>query len=651
MVQLRKLDRVVIRFAGDSGDGMQLTGGRFTTESADYGNDVATLPDYPAEIRAPQGTLAGVSSFQLQFADHDILTPGDTVHVLVAMNPAALKSNLGDVQRGGLLIVDADEFTSRNLSRVGYTSNPLEDGSLDGYHLVALPLTTLAEKAVAEFKLGRRAAARTKNMFALGLVSWLYSRPLQVTEHWLSERFAADPRIRDANLAALRAGELYGENTEQFAVRYQVDPAPMPAGKYRQVSGNQATAYGLLAAAHRAGVPLFLGSYPITPASDLLHELSRRKDQGVFTFQAEDEIAGVGAALGASFGGALGVSTTSGPGFTLKQEMINLAVMTELPLVVVDVQRAGPSTGMPTKTEQADLLQALWGRNGESPVVVLAPASPADCFAMAFEAARIALQYRTPVVLLSDAFLANGAEPWLIPQVADLPTIDPGFATTPNATDAKGNPVFHPYVRDPETLVREWALPGTPGLEHRIGGLEKAAPAGNISTNPLNHERMVHQRADRVAAVVRDIPDVTPDDPDGQAQVLVVGWGSTYGPIAAAIRRIRASGRSIAQLHLRHLNPLPANVGEVLHRYPRIVVPEMNLGQLSLILRARFLVDARSFSQVRGLPLSVDDLTAALASEVDDLTPRVDASSRVNPTNSTAFAGQAQPVGQPRGRR
>ena len=608
----QQVSRVVVRFAGDSGDGMQLTGGRFGADAARQGNDIVTLPDFPAEIRAPQGSLGGVSSFQVHFADRDIVTPGDDLDVLVAMNPAALKVHLPALRRGGVLITDTAEYTKRNLNHAGYAASPLDDQTLAGYQLVALDLTALTAEAVAEFGLGRKAVGRTRNMLALGLVSWLYSRDLAPTLAWLGERFAAEPTVRDANIAALRAGWNYGDTTEVFAVRYEVAPASQQAGRYRQISGNQALALGLLSAAQLSGLPLFLGAYPITPASDLLHELAKRKSFGVTTFQAEDEIAAVGAALGASFGGALGVTTTSGPGFALKQEMINLAVMTELPLVIVDVQRAGPSTGMPTKTEQSDLLQAMWGRNGDSPLPVLAPQSPADCFATAIEACRIAIEHRTPVVLLSDAYLANGSEPWLVPQLADLAPINPGFATEPNTEDGK----FAPYLRDPETLNRPWAIPGTAGLEHRLGGLEKSDGSGTISYDATNHDKMTRLRAQHIARV--PVTDAVLDDPSGRAKVLVIGWGSTWGPITAAVRRVRELGLPIAQVHLRELNPLPANLGELLRSAERVIVPEVNLGQLATVLRARDLVDAQSWHRVRGLPLSVAELTEHLVAQIEE---------------------------------
>ncbi|WP_341729444.1 2-oxoacid:acceptor oxidoreductase subunit alpha [Brooklawnia sp.] len=609
-----QVSRVVVRFAGDSGDGMQLTGGRFGAESARQGNDIVTLPDFPAEIRAPQGSIGGVSSFQVHFADRDIVTPGEDLDVLVAMNPAALKVHLSSLRRGGVLITDSSEFTKRNLNHAGYTADPLADPSLEtSYQLVSLDLTAVTADAVAPFGLGRKAVSRTRNMFALGLVSWLYSRDMEPTREWLQNKFAAKPEVRDANLAALEGGWNFGENTETFAVRYEVAPIVQTPGQYRQISGNQATALGLLAASVASGLPLFLGAYPITPASDLLHELSKRKAFGVQTFQAEDEIAAVGAALGASFGGALGVTTTSGPGLALKQEMINLAVMTELPLVVIDVQRAGPSTGMPTKNEQSDLLQALWGRNGESPLPVIAPSSPSECFNAAFEACRIALTHRTPVIILSDAYLANGSEPWLVPDSSTLPAIDPGIATEPNTEQG----AFAPYQRDPLTLDRPWALPGTAGLEHRIGGLEKSNGMGTVSYDGENHETMVKLRAEHIARI--RVPDAVWDDPSGIARLAVVGWGSTWGSITAAVRRVRELGVPIAQIHVGNLNPLPANLGALLHRAGRVIVPEINLGQFAMVLRAKYLVDAKSWSRMRGLPLGVSELTEYLLSEVAEV--------------------------------
>ncbi|HXV93801.1 MAG TPA: 2-oxoacid:acceptor oxidoreductase subunit alpha [Pseudonocardia sp.] len=597
-------DRVVIRFAGDSGDGMQLTGDRFTSETAAFGNDLSTLPNFPAEIRAPAGTLPGVSSFQLHFANYDILTPGDRPDVLVAMNPAALKANVADLPPGGVLIVNTDEFTKRNLTKVGYTSNPLEDGSLAQYQVHAIAMATLTRGALEETGLSKKDAERAKNMFALGLLSWMYNRPSEGTERFLREKFARRPELAEANILAFRAGHAFGETTESFAVTYEVAPAQLDVGTYRQITGNTALAYGIIAAGRASGLPVFLGSYPITPASDILHELSKHKAFGVTTFQAEDEISGVGAALGASFGGALGVTTTSGPGVSLKSETIGLAVALELPLLVVDVQRGGPSTGLPTKTEQADLLQAMFGRNGEAPLPIVAPRSPGDCFDAVLEAARIAVTYRTPVMLLSDGSLANGSEPWKIPDAESLPRIEPGFATGPNAPDGSGE--FWPYLRDAGTLARPWAVPGTKGLEHRIGGLEKADGRGAISYDPDNHDRMVRLRAAKVDGI--DVPDVEVDDPDGDAEVLVLGWGSTYGPIGAGCRRVRAMGHSIAQAHVRHLNPLPGNLGDVLARYRTVVVPEMNLGQLAMLLRARYLVDVQSYTKVAGLPFKAEEL-------------------------------------------
>lgn len=617
--QTRSVDRVVIRFAGDSGDGMQLTGDRFTTDTAGLGNDLATLPNYPAEIRAPQGTLLGVSSFQLHFANFDVLTPGDSPDVLVAMNPAALRANLRDLPRGGTIVADADQFTKRNLGKVGYTTNPLEDGSLESYRLHAVPLTSITVAALTDSPLTRKEKERAKNMFALGLISWMYSRNTDGTKSFLNTKFGRKPDILAANLTALEAGWNYGETTEAFDVRYVVDPAPMPSGRYRNITGNTATAYGLVAAAHRAKLPLLLGSYPITPASEILHVLSGLKAHGVTTVQAEDEIAGAGIALGASFGGALGVTTTSGPGLCLKSEMIGLAVSTELPLVVVDVQRGGPSTGLPTKTEQADLLQALYGRNGESPVAVVAAQSPTDCFQAAYDACRLAVRYRHPVLLLTDGYLANGSEPWQLPRLADLEPIDPAFATEPNAVDAAGRPAFHPFQRHEETLARPWAIPGTPGLQHRIGGIEKADGNGAISYDPDNHARMTQLRADKIERMAQDIPPLAVEDPDGDAELLVLGWGSTYGPITAAVRNLRRDGIKVAQAHLRHLNPFPHNTGEVLRSYSRVLLPEMNSGQLALVLRGRYLVDIRSVTQVRGLPFLPNQMRQIIEDELADL--------------------------------
>jgi 2-oxoglutarate ferredoxin oxidoreductase subunit alpha len=615
--EVRRLDRVIIRFAGDSGDGMQLTGDRFTSETASFGNDLSTLPDFPAEIRAPAGTLPGVSSFQLHFADHDILTPGDAPNVLVAMNPAALKANLPDVPRGAEIIVNTDEFTERALARAGYRASPLEDGSLDGYSVHPVPLGTLTVEALKEHGLSRKDADRSKNMFALGLLSWMYHRPTEGTEAFLRRKFAKKPAIAEANIAAFRAGWNFGETTEDFAVSYEVAPATkaFTPGTYRSISGNLALSYGLVAASRQTGLPLFLGSYPITPASDILHELSKHKNFGVRTFQAEDEIAGIGAALGAAFGGSLGVTTTSGPGIALKSETIGLAVSLELPLLVIDIQRGGPSTGLPTKTEQADLLQAMFGRNGEAPVPVIAPATPSDCFDVALDAARIALTYRTPVLLLSDGYLANGSEPWRIPDTDELPDLRVQFASQPNHTLDDGTEVFWPYKRDEHTLARPWAVPGTPGLEHRIGGIEKADGSGNISYDPANHDFMVRTRQAKIDGI--EVPDLLVDDPHG-ARTLVLGWGSTYGPITAAVRRLRAAGESVAQAHLRHLNPFPRNFGEILSRYDRVVVPEMNLGQLTTLIRARYLVNAHSCNQVNGMPFKAEQLATVLKEVIDD---------------------------------
>jgi 2-oxoglutarate ferredoxin oxidoreductase subunit alpha len=612
--QVQQLDRVIIRFAGDSGDGMQLTGDRFTAETAQFGNDLSTLPNFPAEIRAPAGTLPGVSSFQLHFADHDILTPGDAPNVLVAMNPAALKANLGDLPRGADIIANIDEFTKRNLQKVGFAASPVDDGSLGEWRVHAVPLTSLTVKALDGFDISKKDAERAKNMFALGLLSWLYHRPTEATIKFLEAKFAKKPDIAKANIAAFQAGWNYGETTESFSVSYEIKPAKLTPGLYRNISGNQALAYGLIAASVQSKLPLFLGSYPITPASDILHELSKHKRFGIRTFQAEDEIAGVGAALGAAFGGALGVTTTSGPGVALKAETVGLAVTTELPLLVVDVQRAGPSTGMPTKTEQTDLLMAMFGRNGESPVPIVAPSTPSDCFDAALEAARIAVKYRTPVMLLSDGYLANGSEPWRLPEIEELPDLSVGFTVEPNGEDGE---TYLPFKRDPQTLARPWAVPGTPGLEHRIGGIEKADGTGNISYDPGNHDLMVRLRQAKIDGIAQDIPPLDVDDPDGDARVLVLGWGSTYGPIAAAVRRVRKAGGKIAQAHIRHMNPLPLNTGEVLRSYDKVLLPEINLGQLALLLRARFLVDIISYNRVRGLPFKAEELAGVIQDVID----------------------------------
>src|SRR5574340_1176333 len=597
-----KLERVAIRFAGDSGDGMQLTGDRFTSEAAAFGNDLATQPNFPAEIRAPQGTLPGVSSFQIQIADYDILTAGDRPDVLVAMNPAALKANLPDLPRGGMIIVNTDEFTKRNLSKVGYASSPLEDDSLADYVVHQVPMATLTVGAVEPAGLSRKDGERAKNMFALGLLSWMYNRPTESIEEFLRTKFATKPDVAEGNILAFRAGWNYSATTESFGTTHEVAAATLPPGTYRQVTGNTALAYGVVTAGRLAAREVFLGTYPITPASDILHELSKHRNLGVTTFQAEDEIAAIGAALGASLGGALGVTSTSGPGLALKSEAIGLAVMTEVPLLVIDVQRGGPSTGLPTKTEQSDLLQALFGRNGESPVAVLAPRSPADCFETAIEAARIALTYRTPVLLLSDGAIANGSEPWAIPKVAELDRIDADYEVRPPADGSK----YQPYARDRQTLARAMAVPGTPGLMHRIGGLEKANGSGDISYDPLNHDLMVRLRRAKIDGIA--VPDAQVDDPSGDADLLIVGWGSSYGPIGEACHRARREGKKVAHVHLRYLNPLPANLGEVLKRYGTVVAPEMNMGQLATLLRARFLVNVQSVTKVQGLAFLGDEV-------------------------------------------
>src|SRR5690242_12267297 len=584
---------------------MQLAGGQFTSETALLGNDLSTFPDFPAEIRAPAGSLPGVSGFQLHFADHDILTPGDRPDVLVAMNPAALKTNLRDLPKGATLILDTDAFTDRNLKKAGYESNPLEDGSLEDYQLHAVPLTSLTVGALKEIEgVTAREAERAKNMFALGLMSWLYGRETESTTNFISTKFAKRPEIAEANLKAFNTGYHFGETSEAFAVQYEVKPAKLPPGRYRQITGNTALSYGLIAASKLSGLDLFLGAYPITPASSILEELARHKAFGVRTFQAEDEIAAVGAALGASFGGALGVTTSAGPGVVLKSETVGLGVTLELPLVIIDVQRAGPSTGMPTKPEQADLLMVLFGRNGESPVPVLAASTPGDCFYAAIEAARVALTYRTPVYLLSDAYLANGTEPWLIPDIGGLEPIAVEFAK------AKGEE-FLPYKRDPETLARPWAIPGTPGLEHRIGGIEKQDITGNVNYEPMNHEKMVRIRAAKVEGIAQDIPEVVPaGDPDGD--LLIVAWGSTYGAVTAGLKAARAKGHRIGHVHLRHLNPLPRNLGEVMGRYRQVLVPEMNMGQLLMLLRAKYLVDAQGYNKIQGQPFKQSEIEAKI---------------------------------------
>jgi 2-oxoglutarate ferredoxin oxidoreductase subunit alpha len=607
-----ELDRVIIRFAGDSGDGMQLTGDRFTSVSSLMGNDVVTLPEFPAEIRAPAGTLAGVSAFQIHISDHDITTPGDAPQVLVAMNPAALKAEIGGLVPGGAVIVNTDTFEERNLAKAGYAANPLEDGSLDGYRVFEVPMTQLTKDAVLPLGIKPRDADRSKNFFALGLVSWMYTRPVEPTIEWMGKRFASKPQVRDANLAAFKAGHAFGETAELFDHPYNVRAAVQAPGTYTNITGNTALAWGLVAASQQAKLPLFLGGYPITPASDILHELSKHKNFGVRTLQAEDEIAGIGSALGAAFGGHLACTTTSGPGVALKGETMGLAVSLELPLLIIDIQRGGPSTGLPTKTEASDLLMAMYGRHGESPLPILATRSPSHCFEVAIEAARIALKYRTPVMLLSDGYIANGAEPWLLPDVADLPDISVAFATEPNHTDGDGNPVFWPYLRDPDTLARPWAVPGTPGLMHRIGGIEKEDGSGNISYDPANHERMVRLRQAKVDGIAADIPPTPVTGDVDDAEVLILGWGSTWGAIDGAMGRLRARGRKAAHAHLTHLNPFPADLGAVLARYPLVVVPEMNLGQLSRLVRAEFLVDARSITRVQGTPFTAGELEQSI---------------------------------------
>ena len=596
---VEELETVVIRFAGDSGDGMQLTGNQFADTTAIVGNDLATLPDFPAEIRAPAGTLPGVSGYQISFSSHDIRTPGDAPGVLIAMNPAALKTNLGDLEEGGILIVDTDAFSQQNLTKAGYKSNPLKDGSLAGFRLFELPLTTLTLRSIGETTLGARQGTRCKNFFALGLVFWLYERPVDYTENWIRDKFKNNQEVARANMAALLAGYNYAETTEIFTTHYRVKRAMLAPGTYRKITGNEATAIGFVAAAVLAERPLFYGSYPITPASDILHELSRFKNFPVKTFQAEDEISAIGAAIGASYGGSLGLTGTSGPGVALKSEAIGLAVMTELPLVIANVQRGGPSTGLPTKTEQADLLQAMFGRNSECPVAVVAPATPAECFTMALEAFRIATKYMTPVIFLSDGYLANGAEPWRIPDLKDLPKIPVSFHTD-KAT-------FQPYRRDPRTLARPWAIPGTPGLEHRVGGLEKEDVTGNVSYDPLNHEKMVRLRAEKIAGIANDIPELEVFGPES-GRVLVLGWGSTHGAITTAVERMQARGASVSSAHLRYLNPFPRNLGEVLRRFEKVLIPELNLGQLRLMIRARYLVDALGLNKVQGKPFKVTEI-------------------------------------------
>jgi 2-oxoglutarate ferredoxin oxidoreductase subunit alpha len=605
----QEVERVVIRFAGDSGDGMQLTGDRFTSVSALFGNDLATLPDFPAEIRAPAGTLAGVSAFQIHFADYDILTPGDQPGVLVAMNPAALKANIKDLMPGGLLIVNTDAFEDRNLDKVGYANNPLKDGSLDSYQIYEIPMTAMTVDAVKEAGLTKKEAERSKNMFALGVLSWMYSRPLDPTLEWLEKKFAKKPALAQGNIAALKAGHAFGETAELSA--FEVKPAVLAPGTYRRITGNQALAFGLIAASVQAKLPLFLASYPITPASDILHELSRHKNFGVRTIQAEDEIAAAGMALGAAFSGHLGVTTTSGPGLDLKSETIALGISMELPMLIVDIQRGGPSTGLPTKTEQSDLLHAMYGRHGESPLPIVAPYSPVSCFWAALEAVRLAVKYMTPVILLSDGYLANSAEPWRIPGIGKLPDISISFASQPNAGED-----FWPFLRDDTTLARPWAIPGTPGLEHRVGGLEKADGTGNISYDPDNHHLMTLLRQAKVKAIEEDIEPLEFDADEG-AKVLILGWGSTYGAIGAALRRLRARGKKVARAHLKHLNPMPKNTGEVLSRFDKVIVPEINMGQLAKLIRAEYLIDTISINKVRALPLRAGDLEQEILEHLD----------------------------------
>ena len=611
------IDRVVIRFAGDSGDGMQLAGDQFTTSSALFGNDLATFPDFPAEIRAPAGTLAGVSAFQVHISDHSISTPGDSPNVLVAMNPAALRANVAALPQGATIIVNSDAFDERNLAKAGYDVTPLGDGSLSAFTVYEVPMTSITTESSKELGVKPRDAERSKNFFALGLISWLYTRPVEPTVEWIAEKYAGKELIKEANQRAFKAGYHFGETAELFESSYEVKPAVLEPGEYANVTGNTAAAWGLIAASIRSGLPLFLGTYPITPASDILHELSKHKQFGVRTFQAEDEISGIGAALGAAFGGALGVTTTSGPGLDLKSEMMGLAISLELPLLIIDVQRGGPSTGLPTKTEQADLLHAMYGRHGEAPVPIVAAKTPSHCFDATIEAVRIAVKYRTPVILLSDGYLANGTEPWKLPDLEDLPSIDPDIATGPNHVEDDGTESFWPYLRDETTLARPWAPPGLAGLEHRIGGLEKSDGSGNVAYDGANHELMTRLRAAKIAGIANDIPPTEVDDEDG-AEVLVIGWGSTYGAIAAGVQRVRARGLKVAQAHLVHLNPFPADLGDVLKRYQRVLVPEVNLGQLSRMLRAEYLVDAVSLTQVSGIPLRAASMETAILQMIED---------------------------------
>jgi len=599
MKSLKNLEEVTIRFAGDSGDGMQLSGSQFTSTTAIMGNDLSTLPDFPAEIRAPAGTLFGVSGFQIHFGSTEINTPGDHCDVLVAMNAAALKVNLRGLRDGGIIIANTDGFNDKNLKLAGYEANPLETDSLSKYQVFALDITKLTHEALKDLNLSNKVVERCKNFFALGMMYWMFTRPMDPTLRWIQDKFKKTPELVEANARVLKAGYNYGETTEIFAVHYEVKPAKLKPGKYRSLTGNEATAWGFITASVKSGLDLFLGSYPITPASDILHELSRHKNFRVKTFQAEDEIAGVTAAIGAAYGGALAITSTSGPGLALKSEAIGLAVMTELPIVIIDVQRGGPSTGLPTKTEQADLLQAVWGRNSESPVAVVAPCTPGDCFTMAIEASRIATKYMTPVIFLSDGYLANGAEPWAIPDVHSLPDITPTFRT-----EAEG---FHPYLRDEKTLSRPWAIPGFPGLEHRVGGLEKQHITGNVSYDPENHEFMVKIRQEKIDRITNDIPPATVEG-DHEGDLLVVGWGSTYGAIKTAVDRKRGEGKSVSMLHLRYINPLQRNVGEILYKFKNVLIPELNLGQLAKILRAKYLVPTVTLSKVQGLPFKASEI-------------------------------------------
>src|SRR3984957_3909788 len=607
------LDRAVIRFCGDSGDGMQITGSQFTNTVALYGNDLATLPDFPAEIRAPAGTLPGVSGFQVHFSSNDVYTPGDNVDALIAMNPAALKTNIADLKPNGILIINLDDFGETDLRKAQMTSNPLEDHSLDGYRLFPVELSRLTRAALKDLGLDAKSVDRCKNFFALGMCYWLYNRSMDSSLRWLEDKFKAKPQLVAANRAAMQAGYGYCEATEAFQISYEIPPAKLEPGVYRNISGNAALALGFVAASQKAGIPLFLGSYPITPASDILHELSQYKDFGVTTFQAEDEIAAITSAIGAAYAGALGITSTSGPGMALKTEALGLAVAVELPLVICDIQRGGPSTGLPTKTEQADLLQALYGRNSEAPIPVLAPSSPGDCFWIALEASRIAIKYMVPVIILSDGYLANGAEPWKVPTVDQLPEIPVHFETNPEG--------FLPYRRDPVTLSRPWAVPGTPGLEHRIGGIEKQDVTGNINYEPLNHEHMVRLRAAKVESVANDIPPIVVEG-DESGDLLIIAWGSTHGPITAALNAQREKGRKVGHVHLRYLNPLPRDLGEIISRYKKVLVPEMNMGQLLMILRAKYLVDAQGYNKIQGKPFKTSEIEQKIE-QMLDLVPSV----------------------------